>query len=330
MTTEPDSGVRSTFSLLRWLVTILGALGTCAGIAGIAAYYSPLVSSTASRLAAFTPVLIACGVLGLVLLGAARRAIGALIAGVVVAVGLFTQAPLYAGSVSAADGDIVVMQANIYLGQADIADLARTVKREGVDILTVVELTEQALAEIKESELVAALPYSFTEALDGGRGVGVFSRYELTGGAALEHFRLGNIRVEATIPDRGRYAVYALHPLPPWPEPAWRWNAELDRIAELLSAERLPTIAGSDMNSTWDHRQFRELLAGSSASNSPQLIDAAERTGAGWAPTYPANQAIPPLLAIDHILTRNGLTPTSFRTVDLPGSDHRGVLATVR
>lgn len=329
--TQPGApGRYSVRKVIRWSVTILAALLVLAGVGGIAAHYSPLVSSTASRVAAFTPVLIVLSLVGLVLLAATRRWIATVIAAVVVVVGIGTQAPLYARSSTAAAGELVVMQANIYLGEADVDAIATTVVGERVDILTVVELTEPALARIAGSAIAAALPYSFTEALDGGRGVGVFSRYPLSDGAVLQHFRLGNLRVQAQIPGRGTVAVYALHPLPPWPEPAWRWNAELDRIAELLSAEKLPTIIGSDMNSTWDHRPFRELLAGSSAPGSPQLVDAAEFTGAGWAPTYPANKRIPPMLAIDHILTRNGPLPTSLRRVDLPGSDHLGVIATVR
>jgi endonuclease/exonuclease/phosphatase family metal-dependent hydrolase len=51
--------------------------------------------------------------------------------------------------------------------------------------------------------------------------------------------------------------------------------------------------------------------------------------GAGWNPTYPAQGWIPPLIAIDHVLVSEDLTATAYRTVPVPGTDHRGVLATV-
>lgn len=318
------------WSVIRWVTTIVGVVLVGAGAAGVAAHHSPLTSSTASRIAAFTPLLVLASIVGLAALLAARRRLGAVLATVVVAAGVATQVPLYVGSASARADDLVVMQANIYLGTADTDALAATVRAEKVDILTVVELTDAALTRLRSSTLAATLGYSFTHALPDGRGIGIFSRFPLVEGMVLEHFRLGNVRAVADIDGHGRHAVYALHPLPPWPEPAWRWQSELSRLSSILRAETLPTIVGADMNSTWDHRQFRELLRGHGPDGSPGLLDAAELTGAAAAATYPANRRIPPMLGIDHVMTRGGPVPTSLRTVDLPGSDHRGVVATVR
>jgi endonuclease/exonuclease/phosphatase (EEP) superfamily protein YafD len=316
--------------LLRAAATVVGVSAVFACAAGVFAHYSGFVSSTASRVAAFTPVLVIVGVVGFVVLLLARRWIVAGIAALVVVAGVVTQAPLYVGASSAADSDLVVMQANIYLGQADIVSLASTVRAEDVDLLTIVELTEGALNRIEVSDLAVALPYSFTHALPDGRGVGIFSKYPLVDGRVLDGFRLGNVRAETDLPGHGRTAVYALHPLPPWPEAAWRWDLEMSRLSDILAAEALPTIVGADMNSTWDHRPFRRMLAGYGPDTSPDLLDAAEVVGAGFVPTYPADKAIPPLLTIDHVLTRGGLQPTSMHTVTLVGSDHRGVVATVR
>ena len=84
-------------------------------------------------------------------------------------------------------------------------------------------------------------------------------------------------------------------------------------------------IVGADFNSTYDHRQYRELLAHSTPSGMAPLVDAAEYVGAGVVPTFPAGRLVPPILAIDRILSR-GLVPTSFDRIDLPGSDHLGVI----
>ncbi len=43
----------------------------------------------------------------------------------------------------------------------------------------------------------------------------------------------------------------------------------------------------------------------------------------------PSNRKIPPLITIDHILTRNAAAE-SVRTINVPGSDHRALLATIR
>jgi endonuclease/exonuclease/phosphatase (EEP) superfamily protein YafD len=52
------------------------------------------------------------------------------------------------------------------------------------------------------------------------------------------------------------------------------------------------------------------------------------QTGAGFAPTFPANEWFPPLITIDHVLTRNAAA-TAIKTVTLPGSDHRSLLTTI-
>jgi endonuclease/exonuclease/phosphatase (EEP) superfamily protein YafD len=68
-------------------------------------------------------------------------------------------------------------------------------------------------------------------------------------------------------------------------------------------------------------RSFRGLLRNG-------YRDAAEQSGAGIKPTFPADSWLPPFIAIDHILTRS-CTATSLRTIKIPGSDHRGLAATV-
>jgi len=59
-----------------------------------------------------------------------------------------------------------------------------------------------------------------------------------------------------------------------------------------------------------------------------RLVDASEFLGTGITPTFPANTWYPAVVAIDRILTR-GATPLSFERVELPGSDHYGVIGDV-
>jgi endonuclease/exonuclease/phosphatase (EEP) superfamily protein YafD len=79
-------------------------------------------------------------------------------------------------------------------------------------------------------------------------------------------------------------------------------------------------VAG-DFNATYDVQPFRRLLRNG-------YRDAAEQGGSGFTPTYPANATPPPLIAIDHILTRR-CTATSTDVVPLPGSDHRGLVSSI-
>jgi endonuclease/exonuclease/phosphatase (EEP) superfamily protein YafD len=102
------------------------------------------------------------------------------------------------------------------------------------------------------------------------------------------------------------------------------WNRELAEWPQILqdaahSAGTGSVIVAGDFNSTLDMRPFRDLVRDG-------YRDAAEQSGAGVTGTYPANLWVPPLLAIDHVLTYRG-TANRVQTVELPGSDHRGLIA---
>ena len=73
--------------------------------------------------------------------------------------------------------------------------------------------------------------------------------------------------------------------------------------------------------STPDTRQFRDLLTNGHH-------DAVEQTGSGFAPAYPSDAWFPPVITIDHVLTRNAVA-SSIMTIDVPGSDHRSLLANI-
>jgi endonuclease/exonuclease/phosphatase (EEP) superfamily protein YafD len=53
-----------------------------------------------------------------------------------------------------------------------------------------------------------------------------------------------------------------------------------------------------------------------------------DRLIAGLTRSHPADIFLPPLFAVDHILTR-GATATPVRTLPLPGSDHRALIAEI-
>ncbi len=315
------------------LLTITALILAGCGLAGVALHYLDITSDVVARFASVTPYLILASMIGLLAALFTRRPVVIGVVAAVVAAGVFTQLPLYLASAPEPhDDDLTVFQANLYLGTADVSALARTVAEHDVDILTVSELTDSALAQIEKSSIAAQLPYSAAYPVaEGGGGTGLFSRYPLENAERLPDFALANVRAETVVGGR-RHAVYALHPVPPWPEPAWHWETELARLSDRLWAEQLPLIAGGDFNSTYDHVQLRRLFAETGTE------DAAEQTGAGIVATYPANRAVlPAVLAIDRVLvgpgtgdSGSGPQATSFERVKIPGSDHHGVIARIR
>jgi endonuclease/exonuclease/phosphatase family metal-dependent hydrolase len=104
------------------------------------------------------------------------------------------------------------------------------------------------------------------------------------------------------------------------------WQADMAQARRTMrevagQAQGGAVMVLGDFNSTVDARPFRELLTGG-------FHDATEQAGVGNPPTYPADSAIPPLIGIDHVIIRDG-TAVSLSTVHVPGSDHRGLAATV-
>ena len=136
-------------------------------------------------------------------------------------------------------------------------------------------------------------------------------------------FVSARIRVAGTSIDP---SVLVVHLPGPWPQPIDNWRRDIDRLPVTLNEVAEGTgggavIVAGDLNSTIDTRPFRALLRNG-------YRDAAEQSGAGIKPTFPADWRLPPFVAIDHVLTR-GCTATSLRTIKIPGSDHRGLVATV-
>lgn len=299
---------------------------------GVGAHFVGPVSTVVTLLASFTPLFIVLGVLATLVLVATRSWYPALAGLLVVVVGSATQLPLYIADAGPAGGaaapTLRLLQANIMLGEADVGALARLVRSERVDVLTVAELTAPAVAGLAAAGIGRSLPYTYLAPREGGGGEGIYSRHPLSGKAKLSGLQHNNLRATVEVPGSDPVAVYALHPVPPYPLPAWRWATELDRIGAALAAESMPLVVGADFNSTYDHRRYRDLLR-LGGEGEATLVDAAEHVGSGIVATYPAGRWYPAVLAIDRILTR-GATPTSLRRVDIPGSDHHGLIGDVR
>jgi endonuclease/exonuclease/phosphatase (EEP) superfamily protein YafD len=218
------------------------------------------------------------------------------------------------------------MSANIYEGTADPQSLVEAAQAQA-DVIAFQELTAQAVDGLSRAGLDATFPYRWLDARGDARGVGVWSRFPIEaprriGGYAFA-FLTARIRVMGVSTDP---TVAVAHLPGPWPYPIDGWRRDLDRLPATLSeigdqAGAGCVIVAGDVNSTTDMRPFRALLRNG-------YRDAAEQSGAGFKPTYPGNSRLPPLIVIDHILTRN-CTATSLRTLKVPGSDHRGLVGTI-
>ncbi|MEO9139951.1 MAG: endonuclease/exonuclease/phosphatase family protein [Jatrophihabitans sp.] len=259
-----------------------------------------------------------------ILAGLGRRWILFGIAVVVMALMLLVQvAPNRTTDAPSAGPRLTVLQANLRLGHADPRAVVKLVKSHDVDLLATEELTDGAQDALEKAGISALLPFRFTAPLpDGGGGLGMWSRYPLSNTINEPAFWLGILHATVSLPQGPTMTFAAVHLTPPYPYPARRWNAEIAHLRALLPTLTAgPVIAAGDYNATTDHQQFRALMRAGFA-------DGADQAGAGYQRSYPADRWFGPLIAIDHVLTRSAVA-TSVETVDLPGSDHRGLLARV-
>ena len=217
---------------------------------------------------------------------------------------------------STVDGpEIRVMSANVLQDGADPGAVLALARRHA-DVVSIQELTPGGLTQMSAMGIDKDFPYRIVRPEAGGSGAGLWSRYPLHDAGMVSEPIPITARVEvpgtATPP-----TVVVVHLSAPWPWPIEWWRNDIAFAAESLDRLEGTVVAAGDFNSTRDMAQFRRIL------------DSGYRDAGVFAPTYPADSAVPPVLALDHVLVRNG-SSSRARTADIQGSDHRAVFATVQ
>lgn len=308
--------VRAGVGILAWIATVVG-------VAGIALHFSPSASRPFVLAASGAQYLMLGALVGIGAFACLRNRLGAVVAGLVVVLAAVTQAPLYLGDADAGDGPAVqVMQTNILFGGADPAALVAEVRERKVDVLTVDELSPEAVEGLGRAGLDELLPYRHLAPAPGANGTGIWSAYPLSDTVEYDGFVMNQISATAHIPGVGPVTIYAFHPVPPV-FGTQVWADELSRLRDILerTPATRPAIVGADFNATYDHTQFRAFLSG-------RFGDAAEQVGAGNVVTYPTDKRLRPVVGIDHILVAGGRA-VELHAVDVPGADHRAVVAQI-
>jgi endonuclease/exonuclease/phosphatase (EEP) superfamily protein YafD len=278
-------------------------------------------------LQAWRPHLAASALAGAALL-ASRRRTRPLAAGLTAA-GLVAAGPVVrrAGrrpSAAPGTGDVTVLAANVLHGRADTGLLAAMVAAERPDFVVLPEAGGDFRDKLMP--LLDGLGYRAWVASGGGRRDGD----DVT---VLVGERAGDVRVRSAHEMRaphlevtggilGPRTLYAVHPTAPMSRrsTAW-WHRELAIVSRWCAGPVAPLVAG-DFNATLDHPAFRAALG--------RCRSAAAGTGRGLVGTFPAGFPTWLGIQIDHVLVPEDAVTTRFEVLDLPGSDHRAVLARVR
>jgi endonuclease/exonuclease/phosphatase (EEP) superfamily protein YafD len=270
---------------------------------------------------------VGAGLTALVLRGKGPSATAALAAGALAAVVAPRVVPRRQ---PAAQGPALkVLTVNLLVGQAAGPELVELVRQSGTDVLFLQELTEDAVATLKQAGLSEMLPNEMLD-IEGYRyrGSGIYARYPLQAGLAIGPSYASQPTARLDLPSGHAVQLVCVHPhppSPPWYLPAApRWRLELAALPGPGDPGDPPVVLAGDFNATLDHAQFRRFLR-------LGYVDAASQVGHGLNPTWgPEPHGRPAMLAFDHVLVdpRCAVLDTSVHR--LAGSDHQALYAEFR
>lgn len=211
---------------------------------------------------------------------------------------------------------IRVLHANVLYANTAYPEILKSLEEEKADVLFVAEVTP-AFFHAFHARFRATYPFQYMVYAKSRFHVLVGSRTPLK----INHKSVTENRMlEATTVVRGReIALVSVHPKTPI-EPSWfaSRNRRLSGAFEAAAACKQPAVLAGDFNVSVFSPVYQALVGQSG------LL--ACRKGFGLLPTY-RNGYGPLMIPIDHVLTNDGFRTTSFRTKDIPGSDHKAVIA---
>ncbi|MCW1960048.1 MAG: endonuclease/exonuclease/phosphatase family protein, partial [Mycobacterium sp.] len=196
--------------------------------------------------------------------------------------------------------DIRVLASNIRYGRADPRQFVGLAK-DSADVVTVAELTPEAVERFSQAGINDAFPYSILKPGPGASGIGMWSKYPISPYSAPGRRNVKMPAARVQIPGVENDPIIAsVHVMSPvagdentiedWAYGMAGAKAQLDNFAK--EAGPGAVIIGGDYNSTPDMRQFRDLLTNG-------YKDAVQQTGSGYAPTFKADSWMPPVITID-------------------------------
>ncbi len=209
--------------------------------------------------------------------------------------------------------ELVVIAANVSVGNSDPAPLVDWIRSEQPDVLAIIEISD---GFAKNLGLGETFPFRVVRPRSDPFGLALLSRHPIMAHQIVDE-AYGVQRIEATLNWHGNVVtVVAFHPMPPMtPADHIRRNEDLAILATRL--KDVPAVILGDFNATpW-----------SSAFAAPTR--AGFRLASGYSPTWPAAWGGLMGLPIDNVLLSRHWTVTKRETGPDVGSDHLPVLARI-
>ncbi len=213
---------------------------------------------------------------------------------------------------------------NTRRGNASASTIVGHVRIHLVDVLAIQELTPGLAARLAAAGLCGLLPFSEVHTRPGYAGTGIWSRWPLQALAPVSGLASAAPRAAFTIGGQS-VTVTAVHLQAPVHGREHGWQRELGRLRSEMAGAVGPQLVAGDFNATRDHRTFRQLLD----AGFLDCADAASRRR--WpAFTWPSARRLA-VMRLDHVLASKAhFVVRVSRTLRVPDTDHRGVLAVVQ
>ncbi|MDA2891587.1 endonuclease/exonuclease/phosphatase family protein [Mycolicibacterium sp. BiH015] len=317
--------------MIRLLATLLGLGALAVATAGLVARYLPISGHPTLILAAAAPYLTVAAPVAVLLFGLGRRFVLTLVAFAITVALLWVYVPRYPvfggpAATATASVDVRVLTANLGMGQADPAAFV-ALAGNTADVVAVQEMTQEAADGLAAAGMDAVFPHRVIVPAPMASGIGIWSRHPIVHSGRIDGYAMPMIGTRIKIPGvRVDTTVLSVHLAAPWPMPIDAWRSDIALFPDTLreigrTAGAGAVIVAGDFNATYEMAPFRRLL-------DTGYRDAGVDARAGLARSYPGRGPRPPLIGIDHILTKNS-SATAAQTVVVPGADHRGLLATL-
>jgi vancomycin resistance protein VanJ len=229
-----------------------------------------------------------------------------------------------------------VLTANLNFMNANAESVANVLQGEQPDVIAVQELGEGIVGPLAEL-MRGQYPYQSLYPSTIPTGIGVFSRYRINSVAAPEMAPGACSCQQVEIDLNGRsVTILIVHPSPPrmrirpllgLPVPATfdasRHERSLRAILDRADTVRGPLLIVGDFNLSDRQPAYRAF--------SERFGDVQREAGWGLGYTFPNQDLyhlpLPPFLRIDYVFHDGAWASSTVRTRDLPGSDHRFVVA---
>jgi endonuclease/exonuclease/phosphatase (EEP) superfamily protein YafD len=218
-----------------------------------------------------------------------------------------------------------VLSFNTYEGRASVTALADLIRTARPDVVALPEAGQRFASKL--APLIEPMGYRLRSSVGEDTP-------DVQGVTAAVAARLGDVNFKighntSSFPDvemsggaLGAMHVVAFHSVAPVPGSVPAWRDDMD-LLPTWCAGSTPAIVAGDFNATLDHSLLRAGMVGCG--------DAASQRGDGLLPTWgPTDRTRTIGPQIDHVLATDGIEASSFRVVDLPGSDHHAILTTLR